>query len=360
MLTKKRKRKESGIFVEKLFNLLGENQKYIHWDKEGKIVVISDKDKLEKILPQKFNHDKFSSFVRQLNIYGFKKIINIENSTEEQYFNENFNKNKNINEIRNIERNDTYYDNIRLKRIQLKEQKIILDEIDNENNNEKKIEKYKKLVNNGNIHIYSKIHLLKFLLEKKKDRIIFDEKLRAQISELKNTNNAKIQKIINLNEKIDNETNKYEKIINISNSLIKDENINNDVNYNDNEYKINYFKNIFDANILKQSIDPNIIKQSIDSKILKISINSNNLLKSSDSSSLRNSSDSFLFNGDEKFLKMFKNFQKEEKYNDNEIRLSENINNDFSNCIGNPKNDFENPINSSYNNISKNGSLIGP
>ena len=46
----------------------------VRWDQSGKCLCIVSIHKFEEIvLPQYFRHSKFPSFVRQLNIYGFKK-----------------------------------------------------------------------------------------------------------------------------------------------------------------------------------------------------------------------------------------------------------------------------------------------
>ena len=45
------------------------------WSEDGETFVVKNTDVFEKtIIPQFFKHSKFSSFVRQLNFYGFRKI----------------------------------------------------------------------------------------------------------------------------------------------------------------------------------------------------------------------------------------------------------------------------------------------
>ena len=45
------------------------------WSDDGETFVVKNPTKFEKdIIPQFFKHNKFSSFVRQLNFYAFRKI----------------------------------------------------------------------------------------------------------------------------------------------------------------------------------------------------------------------------------------------------------------------------------------------
>ncbi|KAJ9096579.1 hypothetical protein QFC19_007111 [Naganishia cerealis] len=54
---------------------LGEGGKFLDWAGSGESFIIKDKHHFEKnILVQHFRHCNFSSFVRQLNKYGFKKV----------------------------------------------------------------------------------------------------------------------------------------------------------------------------------------------------------------------------------------------------------------------------------------------
>ncbi|ORX54468.1 hypothetical protein DM01DRAFT_1305064 [Hesseltinella vesiculosa] len=64
-------------FIQKLFNMLegtDENSCY-HWGRQGTTFVIEDPSEFAKaVLPRRFKHSNFSSFVRQLNKYDFHKI----------------------------------------------------------------------------------------------------------------------------------------------------------------------------------------------------------------------------------------------------------------------------------------------
>lgn len=46
----------------------------IHWNSEGNSFIIREVDGFsKKLLPKYFKHSNYSSFVRQLNMYGFHK-----------------------------------------------------------------------------------------------------------------------------------------------------------------------------------------------------------------------------------------------------------------------------------------------
>jgi hypothetical protein len=65
-----------NIFLEKTFNLLQENNdpEIVSWTSEGDSILIKDAVSFqEKILPAAFGHSNFHSFVRQLNMYNFRK-----------------------------------------------------------------------------------------------------------------------------------------------------------------------------------------------------------------------------------------------------------------------------------------------
>ena len=80
MLGKKRNEQKSinkpESFLSKLHDILKDNtfKEIIHWDTDGKRVIISDVANLCNIvLPKFYKHHNYSSFVRQLNMYGFHK-----------------------------------------------------------------------------------------------------------------------------------------------------------------------------------------------------------------------------------------------------------------------------------------------
>ncbi|EKE39636.1 hypothetical protein ENUP19_0126G0032 [Entamoeba nuttalli] len=66
-------------FISKLYSLINtpEYHSLIHWSEEhkGKAFIITDPVQFAKeVLPYHFKHSNISSFVRQLNIYGFHKL----------------------------------------------------------------------------------------------------------------------------------------------------------------------------------------------------------------------------------------------------------------------------------------------
>ena len=97
---------KSECFLSKLYDILDDNnnKNIIHWDAEGKKIIIKDIISFcNIILPKYYKHQNYSSFIRQLNLYGFHKnkgaIKNIE-----EYENEKFNKNSTKTDITKIPR----------------------------------------------------------------------------------------------------------------------------------------------------------------------------------------------------------------------------------------------------------------
>ncbi|KAI9179916.1 hypothetical protein H9P43_005248 [Blastocladiella emersonii ATCC 22665] len=65
----------AGSFVHKLFKLVNDptTDALIRWTANGESFVVTDVPEFEKVLPRYYKHRQFSSFVRQLNMYGFHK-----------------------------------------------------------------------------------------------------------------------------------------------------------------------------------------------------------------------------------------------------------------------------------------------
>jgi len=73
----KRKNKHPTTFLCKIYEMVNEEslENIISWTAEGDSFIIKDCSAFsEQVLPKYFRHNNFSSFVRQLNMYDFKKI----------------------------------------------------------------------------------------------------------------------------------------------------------------------------------------------------------------------------------------------------------------------------------------------
>eukprot|EP00013_Stygamoeba_regulata_P029374 CAMPEP_0177664818 /NCGR_PEP_ID=MMETSP0447-20121125/20716_1 /TAXON_ID=0 /ORGANISM="Stygamoeba regulata, Strain BSH-02190019" /LENGTH=312 /DNA_ID=CAMNT_0019170855 /DNA_START=245 /DNA_END=1180 /DNA_ORIENTATION=- len=80
-------------FVQTLRDILSDPtaQPYMHWSEDGTCVVVeNERDVSDHILPRYFRHEKFCSFVRQLNNYGFKKEVGLDKNGRLVFKNELF------------------------------------------------------------------------------------------------------------------------------------------------------------------------------------------------------------------------------------------------------------------------------
>jgi heat shock transcription factor 1 len=72
---------EVSRFILKLWNLV-EQPSYkslITWSKDGKSFIVQDDHEFARqVLPRYFKHNNFNSFVRQLNLYGFRKMAKVD------------------------------------------------------------------------------------------------------------------------------------------------------------------------------------------------------------------------------------------------------------------------------------------
>ena len=211
------KSKKSQSFLSKLYDILN-NHNYnnvISWDTDGKKVVISDVVKLCKdILPKFYKHRNLSSFIRQLNLYGFHKYKGIMESLE-IYEHETFNKNITKEEIKQITKKarhnqmvknlDTYINSNKEEELKEKDslplpEDKVLDyltikvEENNKNSIEtlKKIEELKKEVKALNDELLQYKELLN------SNKIVLSKLLKIQIKA--NLVNHKIDKIKNIYE----------------------------------------------------------------------------------------------------------------------------------------------------------------
>jgi len=71
-----KKGKETAIFLRKTYDMITKcDESLASWTKEGDMFIIKDSESFARtVIPQYFDHNKFSSFNRQLNFYGFRKL----------------------------------------------------------------------------------------------------------------------------------------------------------------------------------------------------------------------------------------------------------------------------------------------
>ena len=123
-------------FLKKLKNIL-ENDEYsedIHWDQDGKSIVINIDNLTKNIIGVKFNQSDYPSFVRELTKYNFKKV-NKKNDKIAIYSNENFFKGISDEEIEKIEKE------IKEEKYKLNDDNIFDDENYEIDTNEERIHK---------------------------------------------------------------------------------------------------------------------------------------------------------------------------------------------------------------------------
>jgi len=67
---------ECPIFLRKTYHMVDTCEPSVcSWSEDGETFVVKNTETFEKVvIPQFFKHNKFTSFVRQLNFYGFRKI----------------------------------------------------------------------------------------------------------------------------------------------------------------------------------------------------------------------------------------------------------------------------------------------
>jgi hypothetical protein len=73
--------KNVPAFLNKLYNMVNDpsTDDLIHWSEDGSTFIVQRHEEFAKeVLPRFFKHNNFSSFVRQLNMYGFHKVPHLQ------------------------------------------------------------------------------------------------------------------------------------------------------------------------------------------------------------------------------------------------------------------------------------------
>ncbi|XP_030578215.1 heat shock factor protein 2 isoform X1 [Archocentrus centrarchus] len=74
-------------FLTKLWTLVedADTNEFICWSQEGNSFLVLDEQRFAKeILPKFFKHNNMASFIRQLNMYGFRKVMHIDTGIVKQ------------------------------------------------------------------------------------------------------------------------------------------------------------------------------------------------------------------------------------------------------------------------------------
>ena len=282
-----RKRKSTQIelkqdkFLLKLYEILSKDEysKIIHWSQNGTYIIITNIHALsKKILPIYFNHQNYSSFVRQLNIYNFHKI-RTEQEVQEQYFiNESLNKFKTLNEIKNFKRKEqnkqkclffkdedskikyTILPNKKEENLQNIDEKIELNE-----NDDKTIEKFKEIISNGTLDKNIKEKIMIFLLNKSKENYEKNKEMKNSLNEIKIKEDDVNEQINKINSEIENQNVHLKKIKSLyfllvsllmrKNNFPVEKNGENKLNVMNNEINKNKNSNIKLFNFINRYID---------------------------------------------------------------------------------------------------------
>ena len=282
-----RKRKSTQIelkqdkFLLKLYEILSKDEysKIIHWSQNGTYIIITNIHTLsKKILPIYFNHQNYSSFVRQLNMYNFHKI-RTEQEVQEQYFiNESLNKFKTLNEIKNFKRKEqnkqkclffkdedskikyTILPNKKEENLQNIDEKIELNE-----NDDKTIEKFKEIISNGTLDKNLKEKIMIFLLNKSKENYEKNKEMKNSLNEIKIKEDDVNEQINKINSEIENQNVHLKKIKSLyfllvsllmrKNNFPVEKNGENKLNVMNNEINKNKNSNIKLFNFINRYID---------------------------------------------------------------------------------------------------------
>ena len=228
MQSRKRKFKKitkaEPSFLVKLYKILNENEynSFIHWSPDGLSIIISDTIGLtKKVLPKFYKHHNFASFVRQLNMYNFRKDRTYQKNGEQKYIHDEFLKWKTLKEIQAIRRKIKTEEekntsgktkNVSDKKIgtvstsnNLLDDLLYLEEIDKMKEDEK-IEKYLELLNKGSLTNLYYEKIIGFLFQKYKESINNRKIMDNEINNLIKQNNTLYQQLQLCNNKLISQT----------------------------------------------------------------------------------------------------------------------------------------------------------
>ena len=269
MIGKKRTHKKieskQDKFLLKLYEILSKEEysDIIYWSQNGSYIIIANAHLLEqKILPIYFNHQNYSSFVRQLNMYNFHKIRTDPNKPEQYFINETLNKSKTMKEIKDFKRKEKnrqkclfFQDedsNIKYTILPDKKEKDIKNQeisITLEEKEEEKENAFQKATEKGKMDENEKEKLLLSLLDKTKENIDKVNEYRNKLKEMNEKQSEINTQIKNINDEIESQNIFMKKIKGLyfflvtllmrKNNCITEKKIENKINIGSNEINKN-------------------------------------------------------------------------------------------------------------------------
>ncbi len=250
---------KSKLFLFKLYDILNDNESndIINWSSDDKSIIITNVNMLcNKVLPKYYKHTNYSSFVRQLNIYGFNKRKDLQKNKEgECYIHEKFNKNISKQQIMEITK--------QTKRIKLFSKLI--------KNKENKCDDSKDLI------INDKDDLLKYLINKVMENKKYLNGLKNEVSKLRDKNNNLYEKL----KKIKDNFNGHKILLNkfLNNIVNKKKNITEKKSKNLKELfkKYLYYLHIYSPFVTLKDQNNILWKKKIESFSIYSKSNKNNI-----------------------------------------------------------------------------------